>query len=152
MLPACLLFFSLSPLPHADEGKIELKFGDGTISAHIEGGLLKAVIEKVKLGKRIWFKGKESLFEAKISVKFKDLPIQDGLKRILSKMNYSLVFDQDSKLLGVIILGESESIRDGRRSRTVPPKRTPPRKIPKRNRRGLLPPKQFMRPSASELK
>ena len=133
LLAACLLSFSLSFFLRAEEGEIELEIKGETISARIKGGLLKDIIEKIKEKKGIWFKGGESLFEEKISVEFKDLSIQDGLKRILSKMNYSLMFDQDGKLFGVILIGSSDRDRDGIRGPTVFPKSTLPIKRPKRN-------------------
>ena len=133
LLTTCLLSFSLSPFLRAEEGKIELEIKGEIISARIKGVLLKDIVEKVNEKKGIWFKGRESLFEEKISVEFNYLSIQDGLKRILSKMNYSFIFDQNGKLLGVILVGKSVRAPGGERGSGLPPKRTLPRKRPKRN-------------------
>jgi len=86
---------------------VDLKLKGESLSAHLNGTPLKHVFEKLNREKGIWFKGDASLFEEKISVHFSDLSLQDGLKRILSSMNYSLVFGDNGRLDGVIIIGKS---------------------------------------------
>jgi len=41
-------------------------------------------------------------------VTFNDLPIEEGLKRILTNLNYSLMFDKKNKVAGVMVMGESK--------------------------------------------
>ena len=83
-----------------------------TLSAKIERASLKGVIAKIKEEKviwfKFWFKSSEQLLNEQVSVRFKSLPLQDALERILSGLNHSLIFDKDGDLLGVILLGKSK--------------------------------------------
>lgn len=97
------------------------------MSADIEEAPVKAVIEKIKEERGIWVKGSHHLTDQRFSVDFEDLPVQDGLERILSRMNHSLLFDQYGKLLGVIILGTSDRKWSRGRRRSVAPRRVPRR-------------------------
>jgi hypothetical protein len=126
------LIVLVSPGPlMAEEGIIELDFDRHTVTADIEEAPLRAVIEEIKKEvKGIWFKiwlgrSKTSLDEM-ISVEFKDLPIRNGMERVFSAMNYSLVFDKHYKLIGVFLLGETARARGGRTA--IPRRRAPTRK------------------------
>ena len=133
---ACLLVFLSSALIVAEEGYIDLDFGNRTLSANITEAPLRAVIGEIK-EEKIWFKiwlkeSKVSLYE-KVSVQFKDLPIRDGLKRILSTMNHSLILDNHGKLLGVFLLGRPARARGRPRRRGVAPIRHTPRRAPRQH-------------------
>ena len=135
-----LLAFPFSPLPWAEPGRIELEFKGQTFSACLKNVPLIDIFEKVRQEKGVWFKGKASLFEETVSVEFNDFPIQDGLKRILSRMNYSFIFGRDHKLLGVILLEKSHLIHDGERSYSESAAMTLPIITPEMNRRRPPPP------------
>jgi len=127
-----------SALIVAEEGYIDLDFGNRTLSANITEAPLRAVIREIKKEKeRIWFRiwlkeSKVSLYE-KVSVQFKDLPIRDGLKRILSTMNHSLIFDNHGNLLGVFLLGKPPRTRGTSRRRAVAPIRPTTRRAPRQH-------------------
>jgi len=135
---ACLLLFLSSALIVAEEGYIDLDFGNRTLSANIREAPLRAVIREIKKEKeRIWFRiwlkeSKVSLYE-KVSVQFKDLPIRDGLKRILSTMNHSLIFDNHGNLLGVFLLGKPPRARGTSTRRAVTPIRPTTRRAPRQH-------------------
>jgi len=78
------------------------------MSAHINQAPLKSVAESIKQKQDIWIKGDHYLEDKKISVEFDNLPIKNGIKRIFSTLNHSLMFDQDGKLLGIFIVGTQE--------------------------------------------
>jgi hypothetical protein len=72
-------------------------------SAHVEDSSLKAVAEEIESKTGIWFKWGGALPDEKVSVDFEGLPFEDGLERILSKLNYSLVFDDEDEIVGVFL-------------------------------------------------
>jgi hypothetical protein len=123
---ACLLIAGFFSPALAKEGYTDLKFQGKTLSADVKKVPLKAILEKLKKEKGIWFEGDESLFEEKVSVQFKDLPLLDGVKRILAHLNYSLMFDKNQRLVGVIVLGRLDPSRMNVGSRREPAKGTNP--------------------------
>ena len=133
LFAASLFCFSISTVLRAQEGKIYLTFKDQTLSADLEEAPLKVIINRFKEEKGIWFKGKESLLDEKVSLQFKDLPIEKGLQRILSDMNYSLLFDKDANVVGVILIGKSGTTSGRKGRQSVAPRRRTPRRSPQRN-------------------
>lgn len=86
---------------------IDLKFQGETLSANLTEAPLKDIAEKLEKEIGVSFKGDASLFNEKVSVRFKNLPLENGLKRILCRINYSLVFDGDGRVASVIVLGRA---------------------------------------------
>lgn len=128
LLVTSLLFFSLSPVIQAQEGKIYLDFRNQTVSANIKEAPLKAVIKKINSKKGVWFKkwlkGSEFLFDKKVSLRFKNIPVRDAMERIFSGINHAFIFDGQHSIEGVFLFGKSSKIRNrGRRS----PRRRPRR-------------------------
>jgi len=126
---ASLLFLLLSaPIP-AMGGRIDLDFKNLTLSAEIREAPIRTVIEKFKEEKgiwfKLWFKEKELLLDEKVSVQFKSLPVQEGLGRIFSGMNHSLIFDKHNRLIGVFLFGKYDNERSRGRRRIVGPARAP---------------------------
>ena len=111
--------------------KIELDFNNQMLSATIKSAPLRTVIAEIEEEKGVWFKlwlkGENSVLDEKVSVRFKNLPVKEGLERIFSPLNHCLVFDQDGTLSGVVLFGKPEPRRDWRRRRRVTPRRTPSR-------------------------
>jgi len=87
----------------------EIKFEGSTLSARIEEVPLGQVIEMLAREKGIWLSWEKSLYDEKISIQFKDIPLEQGLGRILSNINYAFIYDQDKRLVGLIILGKKGS-------------------------------------------
>ncbi|MCP4109532.1 MAG: hypothetical protein GY749_29095 [Desulfobacteraceae bacterium] len=99
---------------------MELNFNkEQLLSVHFDKVPLKLIFEKIGKEKGVWFGGDEAIFEEKISVQFKELSLEEGLKRILAFMNYSLMFDQDGKLNGVVIVGKREAGLSGVKNSSV---------------------------------
>ena len=122
-LVAAFLFLLAPHRIQAQTKQVELNFGRRTLSARIREAPLReviATIEKKGIWFKLWFKGRESVLNEKVSVRFKDLPLKKGLERILSTLNHSLVFDHNGVLSGVILLGKPErtTTRSTGRSRT----------------------------------
>lgn len=103
-----VLFFSLSTLTLAQGGRIYLDFRNQTLSANIEDAPLRDVLTRIKKKKGIWFKAclkGESSLDEKVSLRFRNLPIQSGLERILSGMNHCLFFEK-RRVMGVMLFGK----------------------------------------------
>ena len=103
------LLFGSSFSASSEDADIYLKVKDHTLSANIKEIPLKTVLEKLRKETGIWIKGSESLLQDNISAQFDNLSLHDGLNRILSSMNYSLVFGPNDKLEGVVIIGKGKS-------------------------------------------
>lgn len=103
----CAFFLSILSAVPAREEAFDLKLEGEVLSVKLKEVPLKQILEKLEREIGIWFKGDESVFAEMVSVQFKDLSLEDGLKRILAFKNYSLLFDRDIGLVGVIVLGKS---------------------------------------------
>ena len=112
-IPSTLLFLLLvSSEINGDIGRLELDFQDRACSFIIEKATLKQVLTEIKEEKGIWFKVTQQTAEEKISIRFNELSIREGMERILRSFNYSLHYDQDGKLIGVTIIGVKEKSKD----------------------------------------
>ena len=107
-LVASLLLFAIATPSLSQGTRIYLDFRNQTLSANIEDAPLRDVLKRIKQKKGIWFKawskGKPVLDE-KVSVRFRGLSVQEGMERIFSEFNHSLIFEQDS-IVGVMLFGK----------------------------------------------
>lgn len=109
---------------------------DGLLSVNLKDTSLLEVARDIEKQSGVWFRGDETLFQEKISVSFNDLPLEEGLKRILTNLNYSLMFDTKNKVAGVVVMGEgkpagTQPARPGAQPpRVAPPPGTPTRTVP----------------------
>jgi hypothetical protein len=134
-----LIFLSLMELlflcgvVSADEKRLYLAFDQGRVTANIKNTPLKAILNQIKKQRSIYFdKGfmrDPSLLDNDVSVQFTNLPIRNGLERILSGINHSLIFKGD-RVEGVMLLGEP-----GKRIYR-PTRQTFQRRTPRRTSRG----------------
>jgi hypothetical protein len=134
-----LIFLSLTELLFlcsvisAEEKRLYLAFDRGRVTANIKNTPLKAVLNRIKEQRSIYFDNgfmrDPSLLDNDVSVQFTNLPIQNGLERILSGINHSLIFKGD-RVEGVMLLGEP-----GKRIYR-PPRPIVRRRTPRRTSRG----------------
>ena len=126
-----LLF--LCSVVSAQEERLYLAFDQGRLTANIKNTPLKAVLNRIKEQRSIYFdKGfmrNPSLLDNDVSVQFTNLPIRNGLERILSGINHSLIF-KGNRVEGVMLLG-----KPGKRIYR-PTRRTFQRRTPRRTSRG----------------
>ncbi|MDY6836351.1 MAG: hypothetical protein SWH78_00125 [Thermodesulfobacteriota bacterium] len=124
LLAASLLF---SPETTASQGTaLRLDFKERTLSANIDDTPLRAVLDAIRKQKGIRFqtkKGADFLLNEKISVRFRQLPMQEALGRILTGMNHCLVFKGDS-VFRVMLFGKVEKKRYTERRRARRPRRS----------------------------
>jgi hypothetical protein len=101
---------------------------DGLLSVNLKDNSLLEVARDIEKQSGVWFRGDETLFQEKISVTFNDLPLEEGLKRILTNLNYSLMFDAKNKVAGVMVMGEGKpaGAQPGRPGAQPPRVATPP--------------------------
>lgn len=83
-------------------------FTDKHISAEISEMPLKSVLAHFEGENRIELKGHENLFNEKVSVEFKRLSIENGLKRILDRFNYAILYDGLGKPIKVYVFDKAE--------------------------------------------
>jgi hypothetical protein len=136
----CLAVFWAGPSPVAGEDLL-ISFEGETLSAHVEASPLKAVTREIESETGVWFKAGEALLQEQVSVAFDGLPFEEGLERILSKMSYSLVFDDQDEVVGVFLFRsldarQKQVIRRAQaRTRRITPRPVPRRRtIPTRSR------------------
>ena len=135
-----LLFLAMSlPAGHAeDQSDVSIRFDRGTVSADIRQASLSTVLKAIREEKGIWletgFLKDESLLDERISLKFQDIPVKDGLERILSGINHCLVFEEGG-IAGVMLFGKAGNGGGSyRQRRTVTRPRQPLRRSPTRRR------------------
>ncbi|NIM99572.1 MAG: hypothetical protein GTO24_16315 [candidate division Zixibacteria bacterium] len=131
-LVICFSFLNAFPPILAGGEHIDLKLEGEVLSAELSEIPLKIILEKLEREKGIWFKGDSSLLEKEITVQFTDLSVTEALKRILRSMNYSLVFDRDGELAGVVLVGRVASDVAPGEGRTVRARRDILSKPPKK--------------------
>jgi hypothetical protein len=104
-LIGCSFFFFVCPNAFcADPVRVK----DGLLSVNLKDTSLLDVARDIEKQSGVWFRGDEALFQEKISVTFSDLSLEEGLKRILTNLNYSLMFDNKHKVAGVMVMGEGK--------------------------------------------
>lgn len=119
-IAGCLL---LAPLCSWAE---RVSIQEGRISVDLQDADVLSVAKDIERQTGITFKGDESLLEEKISVSFKDLPLEQGIKRILTNLNYSLVFDSRGEVSEVKLMSEGTSASASPSQVRQPPTRTVP--------------------------
>jgi hypothetical protein len=79
---------------------------DGRMSADLKEASLLGIAKDIENQAGISFRGDESLLEETVSVSFKDLPLEEGIRRILANLNYSLMFNEQGKIATVMIVSQ----------------------------------------------
>ncbi|MDJ0815009.1 MAG: ankyrin repeat domain-containing protein [Desulfobacterales bacterium] len=95
---------------YAGAENISLNFQESSCTASLEKVPLRIVIDKLRRETGIWVKAPEYLLDERVSVKFENLSIQEGLKRIFRTMNHSLLFDLDSHLIGAFVFSSANRL------------------------------------------
>ena len=108
IIAASFIFLRSSSL---SAGVIHIQFSSDhqTISANIKQASLRDVIAKIKREKHVYVKGEHYLINKTITVEFKNLSLEDTMKRFLKGMNHSLEFDKKGNLSGVTIVGAKDN-------------------------------------------
>jgi len=94
----------------AGEQKNRLVLQGETFSANLVAVPLKDVFEILRKQAAIRFNIPDTELGDKITVQFENLTLQEGLRRILRTMNYSLLFNRKNKLTAVFVFGKAGRI------------------------------------------
>jgi hypothetical protein len=104
-----------------------LKVNGNLISVHADGMALGEVLAAVEDMTGIYFRFDESQGEKKVSLDFEDLPLSEGIKKIIRPLSSAMIYDGMGKLRSVIIiprwngLETRTSREEGRSFLTRPP-------------------------------
>ena len=120
----CAFFLSMLTYLPAREGGVDLTLEGDAISANLKEIPLRDILEKLAGEKGIWCRGSEAVLSERISVQFKELSLEDGMKRILASKNYSLLFDKEGRPIGVMVVGKSGSASQRKERKTFADKTT----------------------------
>ena len=94
----------------------EIIIDNQRFSADLNNVPLRKVVEEISEQGNIRFEVDESVIEEKISVRFRDLSITKGLKRILNGLNHIILYNGEKEVTDLIILGKEAAGQDSRRN------------------------------------
>ncbi len=89
-------------------GQLEVK--ENKITVNIKDVPLHTLLNAIREKRGVWFEGDKDLLARKVSVKFEDLPLIEGIKRILYPLSYAMIFDSKGSLRGLYIVESDESV------------------------------------------
>jgi type II secretory pathway component GspD/PulD (secretin) len=81
---------------------------DSRMSADLNGVSLMNVAEDIYSQLGISFRADDSLMQRRVSVAFKDLPIEQAIKRILAGTSYILLFDSQGRVSQVMVMSKEK--------------------------------------------
>jgi len=116
ILTICTFFLCCFSPALAREGNIDLKLDGDTLSADLKGAVLGDILKDLNKDRGIWWKGDQSILEETVTVKFKDLSLENGMKRILGFLDHCLFYDNDGRLVGVFLAGKDGTVRETTKS------------------------------------
>ncbi|HDZ23407.1 MAG TPA: hypothetical protein ENH70_02580 [Desulfobacteraceae bacterium] len=100
-------FVSLFPsLLHGNEQKAFLAFSGDLVTAELREAPLNLVLNELKEKKGLKVHGEEKVKDATVSGSFHKTPLDTALSRILSRFNYSAIYDLHDRLIGIFIAGK----------------------------------------------
>ncbi|MDR3631681.1 MAG: hypothetical protein P4L42_15275 [Desulfocapsaceae bacterium] len=117
LLYAGIVLFLFAPVCSA-----QVLLDNGQLYVQIEGRPLQAILEEIGRQGNITIQIKGTLSDQRMSMAFGPLPLEKGLKRILKKTNYLAIYDNDGKIIKLVILGSMpmQSSRPSPKLQTAP--------------------------------
>ena len=85
-----------------------LNVENGLISAELDSVALNRVLENIKMINGLEYQGDKDILNEKITISFDNLTVEKGLKRILSKFNFTMAFDSNGMPSSVYIFGKKD--------------------------------------------
>jgi hypothetical protein len=107
------------PVSAQGTGAPDVQIKDKALSVNLKDVPLRSVVDSLKEKGNISFTADQALLDEKVSVQFKGLSLEDGIKRILSQMNYVLIFGKEGQVSGVRVLGKKSAVSGSDRSAPV---------------------------------
>ena len=106
-----LFYMNSFALASLQDEAIEMEFNQDTISATLRDAPLEKVLEKLSKEKGLRFECGQAALDSRISVQFKNLSLEKGIKRILANVvDYSLYFDKKGNLTGGVIVSKGSGV------------------------------------------
>jgi hypothetical protein len=115
MLPLVMLVVICAPQelyasgPVRGESTVVVK--DGMMSLAIDDCPLGVLVKDIERQSRVRFTVSHSLQQDRISLRFQAVPFLDGLKRILIRKSYLMLFDRSRKLVEVLVIQKREGYK-----------------------------------------
>lgn len=100
-----LFLYALVPAAAMGNSKNIVTIKDGLMNAELSSVPLKTVLQNIGLGSNLEYKGEKDFLNEKITIRFENLSVVNGLKRLLSKFNYSITYHSDGTPASVYIFG-----------------------------------------------
>ncbi|MBF0117439.1 MAG: STN domain-containing protein [Desulfobacterales bacterium] len=108
-----LFFVSSKAFSVAVSSELTILFlNEENFSVSIKDTPIKDVLAKIEKDKGIWLKGDKANLSQKISISFTKMPIEKGLKRILGRINYGFEYNKNGQVIGIVVAGKSDRIRE----------------------------------------
>jgi hypothetical protein len=86
---------------------------NGQLTVQAEGKPLTAILAEIGRQGDITIQMKGALPEQRVSANFGPVPLEKGLKRIMRKINYLAVYDQNGRITQLVIWGSMPAQRSG---------------------------------------
>lgn len=96
--------------PSSSEGKtLDITFNNGRLSVKLKDSPLENVLQEIMIqsGAKIWLNDK---IDEKVTIEYKNIPVEEGVRRILKDKNYAFVYSPYETNAGKLsIVGSSKS-------------------------------------------
>ncbi len=112
------------------EETFEIKFSNGQLSAKLKNSPLEKVLKEImeQSGARIWL---NDAIDATVTMEFQNVPIREGVRRILKDKNYAFLYAPHEIKEGKLsIISASKSKEIFTKTKDVPPKKPPQKPVP----------------------
>jgi hypothetical protein len=111
MIVSLCLADEIIPPEEISSQKGNMIIKNGMFSVEYDNIPLGEILNQIKDQNNIWFESDEVLLDEKISVRFEDLSLEEGMKRILNSINFVLVYHNNGTLAGVMLFNKSNTQR-----------------------------------------
>jgi len=109
----------VSTFAYSADNELYLDFNGHTMSAELYNASLEQILERTRKEKGIWYEANKAVLEEKISVQFKEVTLEQGIRRILSHINHVLVYDEEGNVMGVLVFGKEKIIMPPRSRKAI---------------------------------
>ena len=112
------------------EETFEIKFSNGQLSAKLKNSPLEKVLKEImeQSGARIWL---NDAIDATVTMEFQNVPIREGVRRILKDKNYAFLYAPNEIKEGKLsIISASKSKEIFTKTKDVPPKKPHQKPVP----------------------
>jgi len=124
----------------AGEEPLDIKFSDGQLSARLKNSPLEKVLKEImhQSGARIWL---HDTIDATVTIEFQNVPVGEGIRRILKDKNYAFVYaphEIKEGKLSIVSASKSKEIftkvKEEPKKKPVPPPQPVKKEKPKKEK------------------